>query len=183
MRRFMLLLLLVVLGTLSIGAEAPSGFAGSPAMLTSVGQSADVEMIRVLMTRSRLDFTMDVLVEADELSDEFGTLVIVIGGSSKGLGAAGISADAEMERADALIDRARDLDMAIIAVHVGGEARRGALSDGFIELGVPASDYVIAVEAGDKDGLISDLADDADVPVTLVPRISGVGSPLAASFE
>jgi dihydropteroate synthase len=183
MRRFMLLLLLGVLGILSIGAEAPPGFARSPAILTSVGQSADVEMIRVLMNRARLEFTMDVLVDADDLSGEYGTLVIVIGGSSKGLGAAGISADAEMERAEALIDRARDLDMAIIAVHVGGEARRGALSDGFIELGVTSADYAIAVEAGDKDGLISSLADDAGVPLTLVPRISGVGSPLAASFE
>lgn len=183
MRRFMLLLLLGVLGALSIGADAPSGFARSPAMLTSVGQSADVEMIRVLMNRAQLEFTMDALVEAEDLSEEYGTLVIAIGGSSKGLGAAGISAEAEMDRAEALIDRAHDLDMAIIAVHVGGQARRGALSDGFIELGVPAADYVIAVEAGDEDGLISDLADDAGVPVTLVPRISGVGSPLADSFD
>ena len=86
------------------------------------------------------------------------TLVLVLGGSTKGLGAAGISADAELDRAKALLAEARKLGMTIIGVHVGGEARRGQLSDRFIEAAVPACHYVVVVADGDKDGFISKLA-------------------------
>ncbi|MDP3179277.1 MAG: DUF6305 family protein, partial [Spirochaetaceae bacterium] len=146
------------------------------------GQSADVEMVKVLMTRSKLEFTMESDAPAKALAASGAkTLVIAIGGSSKGLGAAGISAEAELERTKLMIAEAKKLGLKIIGVHVGGEARRGELSDKFILAVVPSCDYVVIVAEGDKDGLFKKLCG-SKIPLDSVEKISLAGAPLAAAF-
>ncbi len=163
-----------------LSLKAP--IASQPALLTSVGQSADVEMVKVLMTRAKLQFTLDGQIKADKLKATGAkTLVLAIGGSSKGLGAAGISAEAEIDRAKAVIAEAKKLGMKVIGLHVGGEARRGELSDKFIVAAVASCDYVIVVSEGDKDGLFEKLCG-ARIPLDKVEKISGGTVPLAAAF-
>lgn len=175
-----LLLILLAASAQTWNLKAP--FARAPALLTSVGQSADIEMVRVLMNRSGLQFKADATIAAADLGATGAkTLILAIGGSSKGLGAAGISADAELARSKALIVEAKRLGMKIIGVHVGGEARRGELSDKFIVAAIPACDYVIIVEAGDKDGLFTKLCG-TGIPLDKVEKISKAGVPLAAAF-
>jgi len=157
--------------------------ASPPVLLTSIGQSADVEMARALMNRLKLGYTQDNLIKAQGLAAANAkTLVVVIGGSSKGLGAAGISADAELERAKALLAEAKKRGMKIIGMHIGGEARRGELSDRFINAAVPMCDYVIVVEEGNGDGLFTRLCASSKIPLDVVQKISQVGEPLAAAF-
>ena len=178
------ILAILVCGT-GLYAQQSAGiaFAEKPAVLTSVGQSADIEMVRVLMTRAKLQFKADALIKANALGSGDKTLILVIGGSSKGLGAAGISVEDEMKRSQDLVKKAKDLGMKIIAVHVGGEPRRGTLSDGFIKFAVPVSDYAIVVSEADKDGLFTNLTRDAKIPFKKVEKISEVGAPLAAAFK
>lgn len=183
MRRVFPLLLIAFTIVVAASAQAPAPFADKPALLTSVGQSADIEMVKVLLNRSKTPFTSDPLAKAAVLPGGAKTLILAVGGSSKGLGAAGVSSEAEMDRAKALIKRARELGMKIIVVHVGGEARRGTLSDAFISLCVPAADYVIVVQDGDKDGLFTKLAGQSRIPIVKVEKIAAVGAPLAAAFK
>jgi hypothetical protein len=175
-------LLTLVLSSL-LFAQQTAGFAEKPVVLTSIGQSADVEMVKVLLKRSRIDFIDDALITDAKLDAGYKTLILVIGGSSKGLGAAGISVDAELARSAALIKKARSFGMKIIAVHIGGETRRGTLSDSFINLAVPASDYAIVVADADKDGLFTRLAREAKIALTKVEKIAAAGAPLAAVFK
>lgn len=159
-----------------------TAFAPQPALLTSIGQSADVEMAKTIMARAKLNFTMDPTIKAQALaSTNAKTLVIVIGGSSKGLGAAGISAETELERTKALLAEAKKRGMKIIGLHIGGEARRGELSDRFINEAVPSCDYFIVVEEGNKDGLFTKLCGNK-IPLDIVQKISQIGEPLAAAF-
>jgi len=164
-------------------AQQTTAFADKPAMVTAVGQSADFEMIKVLLNRNKIPHSAETMIEAAGLTAASRTLILVAGGSSKGLGAAGISVEVEIERTKALIKRAKELKMSIITVHIGGGARRGKLSDSFIELCMAASDYAIIVADGDKDGFFTKLAKDAKIALTTVERISAVGAPLAASFK
>lgn len=183
MRRIIVGLCIALAIAAALPAQAPAAFAEKPALLTSVGQSADIEMVKVLLNRGKVNHTADPLVTAAKLPAGAKTLILAVGGSSKGLGAAGISTEAEVERAKSLIKRARELGMKIIAVHVGGEARRGTLSDAFISLCVPVSDYVIVVEGADKDGLFTNLAGQAKIPLVKVDKITTAGAPLAAAFK
>ncbi|MCL2382583.1 MAG: DUF6305 family protein [Treponema sp.] len=183
MKKIICLIFAVLLfGTASWAQQGGVAIADVPAVLTSVGQSADIEMVRVLLTRAGVQFRANALIYANGLEAGDRTLILVVGGSSKGLGAAGISADDEMRRAQDLVSQARNMGMQIIAVHVGGEARRGPLSDRFINFAVPAADYVIAVSTGDNDGLLTSLANQAGIPFSRVDRIAAAGVPLADAF-
>jgi hypothetical protein len=157
--------------------------AQKPALLTSVGQSADVEMVKLLLERAGVPHKVGAQAKASELAASGArTLIVVVGGSTKGLGAAGISAEAELERSRALLAEARRLGMAVIGLHVGGEARRGELSDKFIRAVIPDSDYVIVVASGDKDGLFGKLCG-GRIPLEKVERISGAVDPLRKAFQ
>ena len=164
------------------GFNLNAPIATKPAFLTSVGQSADVEMVKVLMDRAGIPYKADVKVKAAALAASGAkSLVLAIGGSSKGLGAAGISADVELERAKAVIAEAKKRGMKIIGLHVGGEARRGELSDKFIQAAVPQCDYVIVVSEGNKDSLFNKLCG-GKITLDIVDRITKAGDPLAKAF-
>ena len=64
-------------------------------------------------------------------------------------------------------------DAVIICAHIGGEARRGDTSDPFIEMVMPLSDALIAVEGGNADGKLTQLADQEGIPYGLAFSIAG----------
>ncbi len=157
-------------------------FAEQPVILTSIGQSADVEMIKALMDNAGLEYEMDKLVTGDGLGEEK-TLILAVGGSSKGLGAAGINADDELARTKELIKAAQDKDIKIIVMHIGGENRRGELSDKFIGPSAGSADYIIVVEEGNKDGLFTNIASDNNIPMDVVTSIADAVGPLQKAFK
>ena len=170
-------------GVSSAQSALKAPIAQKPAMLTTVGQSADIEMVKVLLDRAAVPHTAAPQATAADLkSSGAKTLVLVLGGSTKGLGAAGISADAELARAAGVIAEARKLGLTIVGLHVGGEARRGELSDKFIRAAVPACHYVIVVAGGDKDGFLTKLCG-ATIPLDTVERMSKAVEPLRLAFK
>lgn len=102
----------------------------------------------------------------------------MVGGSSKGLGAAGIDAEQEQARVDAIIEKLQD-SVTIVVAHIGGQARRGELSDGFINAVLPVAQYIIVVEEGDSDGLFSNYASENGIPISICPDIASVGEVFA----
>ena len=157
-------------------------FAEYPALVTSGGQSADYQMIATVMEKQGMDFTTNNLATSADLGDAK-TLIVVVGGSSKGLGAAGIDADGELERLDELMTAAKDAGLSIIAMHTGGEARRGDLSDKFITPVFNMADYAIVVSSGDSDGMMNDLCAGDGIPMDKIDSISDVVTVLPAAFK
>lgn len=153
-----------------------------PIVLTSVGQSADVQMVKALLKKADLEGKTETTILAEGLGDEK-TLILAIGGSSKGLGAAGIKAEDELARTEKLIKGARDKNMKIIGMHIGGAARRGELSDKFVNAAAPYVDYLIVVEEGNKDGLFTKISEDKKIPMVTVPKITNAVEPLKKAFE
>ena len=129
-----------------------------PVLLTSAGQSADVLILKGLCMRAGIDFKYSSRATADSLG-EYRTLLLVAGGSSKGLGAARIDAAAEAVRVKALEKAAQKSKIPIVTLHVGGDARRGALSDPFNRLAAEVSELVVVVSSGDKDGFFKKIAE------------------------
>ena len=153
-----------------------------PALVTSGGQSADYQMIATVMEKQGMEFTTNNLATSADLGDAK-TLIVVVGGSSKGLGAAGIDADGELERLDELMTAAKDAGLSIIAMHTGGEARRGDLSDKFITQVLNMADYAIVVSSGDSDGMMNDLCAGNGIPMDKIDSISDVVTVLPAAFK
>jgi len=153
-----------------------------PATLTSIGQSADVQMVKALLKKAGVEAKFDALITDAGLKDEK-TLVLAIGGSSKGLGAAGIKAEDELARAEKLIKAAKAKNIKIIGLHIGGEARRGELSDKFVKVAAPYCDYLIVVNEGNKDGLFTKTAAEKKIQLETVPKITNAVEPLKKLFQ
>ena len=157
-------------------------FAESPILVTSGGQSADYQMIATVMGKVGMDYEVSNLATSADLGDAK-TLIIVVGGSSKGLGAAGIDADGELARLEELMAGAKDAGLSLIAMHTGGEARRGDLSDKFITPIFEKADYAIVVTAGDEDGLMAGICANNSIPMDAIASISEVTTALPAAFK
>jgi len=122
------------------------------------------------------------MASAKDLKDAK-TLIIVAGFSSKGLGAAGVSREEEMERVTNVIAAARKQKMPILMMHIGGTARRGGQSDDFNTAAAEAADCMIVVKQGDEDGLFSTIASTQKIPIYLVEKMSAAVAPLKELFS
>lgn len=168
-------------GTLTLFAQ-PAGFsAKEPALLTSAGQSADLNMAKVLLERNKVALKMVPLAGPEDLKD-VGSLVIVIGGSTKGLGAAGINAEKEIARVEALMSAAAAWKVPIIGMHIGGKARRGELSDKFIDLVAPGAAFLMVVKEGDSDGYFSRMIASRNINARMVERLSDLQEPIKSIY-
>lgn len=156
--------------------------AKGPVLITSFGQSADGAMIKAVLGKIEVEYEYNSLVSEDEL-DGVGTLIIAAGASSKGLGAAGIKPEEEIERAKKLVEALKDKDITVIVAHIGGENRRGELSDQCIKVALEASDAIILVEGGDSDGLFKTYSSENAVPMEVSPSIAETTSPFQAILK
>ena len=175
--------------TPAAGGEAASGdvkeiteaIAEGPIILTSVGQSADVNVVQTLLKKCEIDSDLNATVTADDLGS-YKTLVLAIGGSSKGLGAAGVDENQELDLVKSVIAKAEEQGMTIIALHIGGSARRGTLSDKFIPDALAAADAAIIVSEGDSDGFMKGIVTENGVATAFIDNQVGAVEPLKTIF-
>lgn len=162
--------------------EIEAGSCATPAVLTSIGQSADVEIVGTLCSKAGIEVTLDNTIKAEDLPSDCKTLILAVGGSSKGLGAAGIDADQELERTDALLKKADEMGLTVVAMHTGGSARRGTLSDSFITPSFTAADIAVVVSEGDSDGLMSGILAGNSTPSAYVEQVADCIATLKTLF-
>jgi hypothetical protein len=149
--------------------------------ITSVGQSPDGMMVKVLMRKLAIESDYDAMMKNDALQDQK-VLIAVVGGSSKGLGAAGIDREQEQKRAVDLVEDAKKKNIRVLVMHVGGEGRRGELSDVFVRAVAPLAERVIVVKSGNADNLFGTTkAPDADL--IEVDNIQAAVTPLEATLK
>jgi hypothetical protein len=154
-----------------------------PGLLTSSGQSADVAIVRVLLnTQLKLGLDYKPTAQPADLAG-MKTMVVVLGSSTKGLGAAGLDLDREMARTRALIRAARNQGVKVLALHTGGASQRGKMSNDLIGLVVPEADYTVVVAAGNTDHLFNHLAGGRHAPVVEVANRTAVGQAVRAVFK
>jgi len=171
MKKFVVLLLVLSAGL--IFASQTSVNFSEPVLITSAGQSAGATMMKVLSMRAKLDFIFEKLATADML-ENFKSLVIVVGASSKGLGSAGIDVDQEIERVTLLVEKARELGIPVIIAHIEGTSRRGPTSDRLLDLLLPYADLVIVTKSGNQDGKFTDFCQKENKPLVTVNTTSEV---------
>ena len=75
------------------------------AILTSAGQSIDLYVVQTLLKKGEVECEIKELLTAEELKN-YKTLVLALGGSAKGLAAAGVTLEEELERIRSLIGEA-----------------------------------------------------------------------------
>ncbi len=124
--------------------------------VTSIGQSNDYTQVQTVLTNSKVGLGMSAdsitvngtLAAADVEAGS--TVIVVIGDSAKGLGAAGVNYASEKVRAEAFAAAGSNIN--IIAMHVGGAARRGTDIDPCISTVFAAAKVCLYTADGNADG-------------------------------
>jgi hypothetical protein len=154
-----------------------------PGLITAIGQSADVNVVKILLnTQLKLGLEFKPLAQVGDLAG-IKTIVMVVGASAKGLGAAGLDMDKELTRTRALLQAARAQGAQVLVMHTGGETRRGKTSNDLIEAVMPEAAYVVVVASGNKDKLFQTLAAKRNTPVSEVEKLSGAGDVVKGLFK
>jgi hypothetical protein len=166
--------------------EAPE--AELPALVTSCGQSPGATMLKVIFMRMKLEhppkaYEINMLASADDLKSAknagtpYKSLIIVMGASLKGMGAAGISMDDEISRTEELIAEANNQGIKIIGAHIEGIKRRAqgvAAGDNTDELSIdtvaPKSQLLIVRKDGNEDGRFTLIAQEKNIPLILIEK-------------
>ena len=165
----------------SSAAQAPKFEA--PILVTSCGQSIAPIMLKVFLQKLELEFEVNALAAAEDLlakaqSDKpYRTLIVTMGASLKGMGAAGIDIDDELRRTAALIDAARKNGIKIIGAHIEGLKRRaqGAAAgdttdEQSIDAVAPLADLLLLNKEGNSDGRFSAIAKAKGIPLIEVEK-------------
>jgi len=161
---------------LPLNAQDPEAGFEPPVLITSCGQSPGPTTVKVVLQRLKIPFENEPLATPETLrakgAEGFKTVIIVMGASLKGMGAAGISIDDEINRVSALIAEARKLGIKIIGAHVEGMKRRaqGAAAgdttdEQSIDAVAPGSDLLLVYQEGNSDGRFTNIAKAKNIPL------------------
>jgi len=185
-----------------------------PVLTTSAGQSPDVETLNIVMEEAGLAYDYCDVPTAELVAAGVGlggkesgpgfhvevrtdlarfpkgtayeTVIFAIGASLKGMGASGLTLEAEEARLKKLIDHCRRNKVFIIAAHIGGEAKRGAPksdNERMIDAVAPFVDYLIVTKDSNKDGRFSAIAKARNIPLSEVDYALGLVDLLKQVFN
>lgn len=159
-----------------------------PVLITSCGQSPGATMLKVIFMRMELEaqpkpYEINMMATANDLKSAkdagtpYKSLIIVMGASLKGMGAAGISMDDEISRTESLIAEARNQGIKIIGAHIEGIKRRAqgaAVGDNTDEQSIdtvaPNSQLLIVRKDGNEDDRFTLIAREKNIPLILVEK-------------
>jgi Domain of unknown function (DUF6305) len=159
-------------------AQDQAAKAETPVLITSCGQSPGPTTVKIVLQRLKLAYDIDPLATPETLQAKakagtpYKSLIIVMGASLKGMGAAGISMDDELKRAAALIAEARKEGVKIIGAHVEGMKRRaqGAAAgdttdEQSIDAVAPNSNMLVVYKEGNGDGRFTTISQGKKIPL------------------
>lgn len=161
-----------------LAAQAPEAKAELPVLVTSCGQSIGPTTIKVVLQRLKLACDIEPLATPEMLQAKakagtpYKSLIITMGASLKGMGAAGIEIDDELARAAALIAEARKEGIKIIGAHIEGMKRRsqGAAAgdttdEQSIDAVAPNSQILLVLKEGNADGRFTVISQSKKIPL------------------
>ena len=190
--------LTILLLSFILGFTAHDVFAQTaeqPVLLTSCGQSPGPVRLKIFMTRLQLDYDYNLFASANDMvtkkneGDPYKSIIIVTGASLKGMGAAGVSIDDELERIKGLIAEAKKQGITIIGSHIEGMERRArgaAPGDNSDEMSIdavcPNSAFMIVKKEGDSDGRFTTISKGKNIPLLLFEKNMEISEVLQKVF-
>jgi len=183
MKKLILVVTLLIVASLAIfGVENTMSY---PFVVTSAGQSDEVMTVTYLCDEIGIayDFTDTLYLDnlkggvglancnsnyVESKSEEaagtpYKTLVIAIGASLKGMGASGLSVEDEVKRVKDMINYAKDNNIEVLAMAIGGEIRRGlpgSPNERMIDEVAPYADLIIATSDTNMDKRFDKIAEE-----------------------
>jgi len=183
-----ILLAVIVVPLLAQTPSAPK--APAPVLITSCGQSPGANSMNVLARRAGIEYALkEDATPRDLAGKKYGSIIIVTGASLKGMGAAGVSIEDELKRAEALIAEAKKQGMTVVGAHVEGMSRRAqgaAPGDNSDEMSIdavcPKANLMIVRKDGNEDGRFTAISKAKNIPLLLSENNMQIADILKAVF-
>ncbi len=208
----MTIMLMISLPLYGQGGDSPK--AKLPVLTTSAGQSTDVNTLNVIMDQGKIKYDycdvptvkmikngvglgtaksaegFHVKIKTDlekyKTGTPYNSIILAIGASLKGMGASGLTIDDEINRLKDIIKYCKENKIFIIAVHPGGNSKRGAKgsnNEKVIDAVAPFADYLIAIKDSNKDGRFSQISKEKGIPFTEVKYALGIVAEMKKLFN
>lgn len=160
----------------------PRPIAKEYALITSAGQSTDAYIVSDIANQQMIhNYFMPQAKETDLKG--INTVVFVVGYSPFGKKLHGINQEGEKKRITELLEKAKEENLIVITVYIGGKQRREKETDELLRLICPYTSYLISTKESDKDSFLSELATESKIPLTLVSEVSDISEPFASAFR
>jgi hypothetical protein len=187
---------------------------GLPILTTSAGQSTDVTTLNIVLDEAGVPYDYCDVPTAEMAADGVGlggrasgpgfhvesttdtakfpagtpfkAVIFAIGASLKGMGASGLTLDSEEARLKKVIDYCKSKKIFIMAVHIGGESKRGpAGSDNerMIDAVAPYADYIVVTKDSNTDGRFTKIAQARKIPMTEIDYALGLVDIVKQAFQ
>jgi hypothetical protein len=180
---FILLVLLAGLVWTPSLAQKPAIKLEQPVLLTSCGQSPGPLKIKVFFGRLGMDYVFNMQASVTDLAAKkkegkpYKSLIIVTGASLKGMGAAKVSMEEELDRVKKLIAEAKKQGIKIVGSHVEGMERRSqgaAPGDNSDEQSIdavcPQADVLLVRKDGDEDKRFTAISTGKKIPLVMFEK-------------
>ncbi|HCZ05537.1 MAG: hypothetical protein PWP37_625 [Thermotogota bacterium] len=171
----LLMVVLLILGNLLFADSTPTQLPvlEAPVLIVSAGQSPGALQFSVVAKMAKLPHQFEKLLKAEDFDPtKYKTLVLVVGASSKGLGAAGIDIEEEVKRVIALAEKAKANKIPVVICHLEGGTRRGPMSDRILDALAPYASIFLVKTDSDKDGKFKTLSENLKVPIVYFEKTS-----------
>jgi hypothetical protein len=194
----------VLAASILLAGQAPPKV-GLPILTTSAGQSTDVTTLNIVLDEAGVPYDYCDVPTPEMVADGVGlggresgpgfhvesttdpakypagtpykAVVFAIGASLKGMGASGLTLDSEEARLKKVIDYCKSKRIFVMAVHIGGESKRGpAGSDNerMIDAVAPYADFLVVTKDSNKDGRFTKLAQAKGLKLTEIDYALGL---------
>jgi hypothetical protein len=140
-------------------------------------------MLNVILKRVSVPYDIVSLATVKDIKDKkdagtpYKSVIVTMGASLKGMGAAGISIDDELKRITELIDAAKKEKITIIGAHIEGMKRRAqgaeagdTTDEQSIDTVAPRSDILLLIKEGNADGRFTTIAQGKKIPMIEVEK-------------
>ena len=179
--------------------------AGLPVLTTSAGQSTDVTTLNIVLDEAGIAYDYCDVPTPEMVADGVGlggresgpgfhieimtdlgkfpqgtpykAVVFAIGASLKGMGASGLTLESEEARLKKVIAHCRQNKVFVMAVHIGGESKRGPSgsdNERMIDAVAPLADYIVVTKDSNKDGRFTKIAQAGKIPLTEIDYALGL---------
>jgi hypothetical protein len=144
-----------------------------PILVASCGQSTAPDTLNAILRKVGVPYDIVATAGVKDLGAKpYKTLIVTMGASLKGMGAAGVSIDDELKRVGELIEAARKAKIKIIGAHIEGMSRRAqgaeagdTTDEQSIDLVAPKSDILFVRKDGNSDNRFSIIAQGKKIPM------------------
>jgi hypothetical protein len=160
----------------------PRPIAKAPVVITSAGQSTDTYIIHDISNQLMIRSFFMPQAEDIDIKD-IKTIVFSVDYSSLGTKYKDISYDEEKKRISKLIKKAKDKELTVLTIVLGGKQPHEKKTEELLRLIGNQTDYFIGLRGSGNEEILTELAENRDIPLTLVDGVNDISEPYASAFR